>query len=116
MIKSRVGLVVVFLFPVLAFIGCGSSYKGPISVNISPQAAYVGSGQTMQFTVSVMNDTSGVTWSVGSSGGAAASIDTNGNFTAPTVTQNTSVTLTATSVKDSTKSASATITVIAPGV
>src|SRR5579859_2770375 len=103
MIKSRVGLVVVFLFPVLAFIGCGSSYKGPISVNVSPQAAYLGSGQTMQFTVSLINDNSGVTWSVGASAGAAGagaaagSVDTNGKFTAPTVTQNTTVTITATS-------------------
>jgi len=122
MIRSKIGLVVVSLFPVLAIFGCGSSYKGPISVNVSPQAAYLGSGQTMQFTVSVMNDNSGVTWSVGASGGAAGagaaagSVDTNGNFTAPTVTQNTTVTITATSVKDSTKSASATITIIAPGI
>src|SRR5579862_6228026 len=76
----------------------------------------------MQFTVSVMNDNSGVKWSVGASGGAAGagaaagSVDANGNFTAPTVTQNSTVTITATSVKDNTKSASATITIIAPGV
>src|SRR5579862_8143967 len=99
MIRSKIGLVVVSLFPVLAIFVCGSSYKGPISVKVSPQAAYLGSGQTMQFTVSVMNDNSGVTWSVGASGGAAGagaaagSVDTNGNFTAPTVTQNTTVTI-----------------------
>jgi hypothetical protein len=39
-----------------------------------------------------------------------------GNFTAPTVTQNDTATVTATSVKDSTKSATVTINIIAPGV
>src|ERR1700758_5416433 len=101
MIRSKIGLVVVCVFPVLAIVSCGSSYKGPIIVSVSPQAAYLGSGQTMQLTASVTNDSSGVTWSVGASGGAAApgaaagSVDTNGNFTAPTVTQNTAVTITA---------------------
>lgn len=122
MIRAKFGVVVACLFPVLAIVGCGSTNKGPISVNLSPQSAYLGSGLTMQFTVSVMNDNSGVTWSVGASGGApaaggaAGSVDTNGNFTAPTVTQNTTVTITATSVKDTTKSASATLTIIAPGI
>jgi len=122
MITAKFGVVVACLFPVLIIVGCGSSYKGPVSVNLSPQSAYLGSGQTLQFTVSVMNDTSGVTWSVSASSGAAGagaaagSVDTNGNFTAPTVTQNSTVTITATSVKDNTKSASATITIIAPGV
>jgi hypothetical protein len=78
----------------------------------------------MQFTPTVTNSTSGVTWTVtgteptgaGSVAGAAGSVDMSGNFTAPTVTQNSTVTITATSVKDSTKSASATVTIIAPGV
>jgi hypothetical protein len=78
----------------------------------------------MQLTVSVMNSTAGVTWSVtgmdpaGAAGtaGSGGSIDMNGNFTAPTVTQNSTATVTATSVKDPTKSATATITIIAPAV
>ncbi|HEX5421904.1 MAG TPA: aryl-sulfate sulfotransferase, partial [Candidatus Acidoferrales bacterium] len=60
-----------------------------------------------------MNDASGVTWSVsGSSGGT---IDANGNFTGPSVTQNATATVTATSKKDATKSASAKVNIIAPG-
>ena len=78
----------------------------------------------MQFTATVMNSAAGVTWTV--TGGSdraftegvasADSIDTNGNFTAPTVAQNSTVTITATSIKDPTKSGSAALTIIAPGV
>ncbi|HEY7390541.1 MAG TPA: aryl-sulfate sulfotransferase [Bryobacteraceae bacterium] len=73
----------------------------------------------MQFTAMVSNDTSGVTWSVnGTPGGSSTvgTIDANGNFTAPAVTQNATATITATSKKDTTKSGTATATVIAPGV
>ena len=73
----------------------------------------------MQFTALVSNDTSGVTWSVNSVAGGnstVGTIDANGNFTAPAVTQNATATITATSKKDTTKSGTATATVIAPGV
>jgi len=100
-----------------AFSGCSSSSDAAsqlISVAVSPQPVYVGSAQTVQLTAVVMNDTSGVTWSV--SGSGAGSVDAQGNYTAPTVTQNATATVTATSVKDPTKLASATVTIIAPGV
>jgi hypothetical protein len=99
----------------LSFSGCGSSSSSsdqPISVAVTPQTAFVGSGQTLQFTATT-NDTSGVTWSTAGSG--TGSIDAQGNFTAPTVTQNVTTTVTTTSMKDSSKSASATVTIIAPG-
>jgi arylsulfate sulfotransferase len=107
------GCAVVSLF---ACAGCSdsSSSNQPISVAIAPQTAYVSSAQTMQLTATVANDTSGVTWAVNGSG--AGSVDAQGNYTAPTVTQNATATVTATSVKDSTKSASATVNIIAPGV
>jgi hypothetical protein len=78
----------------------------------------------MQFTAVVTNSNSGVTWTVasmdpaGAAGlaGGAGSLDASGNFTAPTVTQNSTVAVTATSVKDPTKSATATVTIIAPAV
>lgn len=101
----------------LVYSGCSSSSSSsnqPISVAVTPQTGYLGSAQTLQLTATVMNDTSGVTWSVGGTGGG--SVDAQGNFTAPTVTQNATATVTATSKKDSTKSASATINIIAPGV
>jgi hypothetical protein len=101
----------------LVLAGCSSSsYSSanqPITVAVSPQPAYVGSAQTVQLAAEVTGDTSGVTWSVSGSGGGT--IDAQGNYTAPGVTQNATATVTAVSVKDSTKSASTTVNIIAPG-
>jgi arylsulfate sulfotransferase len=93
--------------------GCASSPRAPVAVSISPQSALVGSGQTLQFTATVTNDTSGVAWSVS---GSSGSIDSQGNYTAPAVTQNSTATITATSLKDPTKTSSAAVTIIASGV
>jgi arylsulfate sulfotransferase len=95
-------------------VGCSSSSSNnPVSIVVAPQPAYVGSGQSLQLSATVANSTSGVTWSV--SGSSSGTIDANGNFTAPTVTQNTVVTVTAASVKDPSISSSATVVVIATG-
>jgi arylsulfate sulfotransferase len=97
----------------LVLAGCASSSPSqPISVAVSPQPAYVGSAQTVQLTANVTGDTSGVTWSVSGSGGGT--IDAQGNYTAPAVTQNATATVSATSMKDPTKSASTTVNIIAP--
>src|SRR5215471_17603807 len=122
---SNICVRVFFLF-VLGFLGgCSSSSPSqpvmlsePISVSVSPKPAFVGSAQTITFTATVMGDTSGVTWGVnGMPGGTSTTgtIDANGNFTAPTVAQNASATVTATSKKDPTKSDSATVSIVAPG-
>lgn len=101
----------VFVLVLLA--GCSSSSQPPVTVTVSPSPAFVGSAQTVQLTANVTGDSSGVTWSVmGSSG---ATIDASGNFTAPAVTQNATATVTATSKRDTTKSASATVNIVAPG-
>lgn len=90
------------------------------AVTISPQTVFVAAGQVQQFTATVNGESaSTVTWSVnGTPGGSAANgtIDANGNYTAPAVTTNASATVTATSTADNTKSASATVGVIANGV
>ena len=97
--------------------GCSSSsYSSPnqpIAVAVSPKPAYVGSAQTVQLTAKVTGDTSGVAWSVSGSGGGT--VDAQGNYTAPAVTQNATDTVTATSVKDATKSASTSVNIIASG-
>jgi arylsulfate sulfotransferase len=94
---------------IFAAAGCGSSV--PINVTgINPQTAAIATNQTVQFTIST-NDTHGVTWSVSS-----GTIDASGNYTAPAGPQSVKVTVTATSKKDPTKSASATVNVVAPGV
>jgi hypothetical protein len=82
----------------------------PVSVAVSPEFAAVATGHTSQITASVTNDASGVTWSA-----TAGTINPDGDYTAPTGAQSTTVTVTATSKKDPTKSASATVHVVAPG-
>jgi putative Ig domain-containing protein len=85
----------------------GSSESGGISVLISPTSATVQAGGTQQFSAAVRNTSqSGVTWSA-----SAGSITAGGLFTAPKVSNPTSVTVTATSVADATKKASATVAV-----
>jgi arylsulfate sulfotransferase len=105
--------LVCFLVPFFCFVGCSSSsYHAPVTVAVAPQPAYVGSGLTLQFTATVTNSSDGVTWAA--SGTTPGTIDAQGVFTAPTVTQLSTATVTATSVKDSTVSASATVNIIPP--
>ena len=102
-------LFFVFVFSSILFVyGCSSS--APFTVLISPQIVAIGSGQTVQFTPIVTNDSSGVSWSA-----TAGTIDANGIYTAPSGSQSMTVTVTAKALKDATKSASATINVVAPG-
>jgi arylsulfate sulfotransferase len=93
---------------ILLAAGCASSGSGPVTVAISPQIVALGAGQTVQFTPIVSNDSSGVTWSA-----TAGSIDANGNYTAPA--QSTTVTVTATLVKNQKTTATAKVNVVAPG-
>ena len=76
----------------------------------SPQTTATGTGQTVSFTANVTNGKSGVTWTA-----SAGTVDVNGNFVAPAGPQSMTVTVTATSKDDTTKSASATVNVVAPG-
>jgi hypothetical protein len=80
-----------------------------VIVTISPATATVSSGGTQQFGAAVSNTSNtAVTWTA-----SAGTVSSSGLFTAPTVKANTTVTVTATSVADTTKSASATVSVIA---
>ena len=81
-----------------------------VSVSVSPQTTATGTGQTVSFTANVTNGKSGVTWTA-----SAGTVDVNGNFEAPAGPQSMTVTVTATSKDDTTKSASATVNVVAPG-
>ncbi len=88
--------------------GCASG--SPANVAISPPSVAIGTGQTVQFTPIVTNDSSGVSWSA-----TAGTIDANGNYTAPSGSASMTVTVTATSLKDHSKTASASVNVVAPG-
>ena len=81
-----------------------------VSVSVSPQKTATGTGQTVSFTANATNGKSGVTWTA-----SAGTVDVNGNFVAPGGPQSMTVTVTATSKDDTTKSASATVNVVAPG-
>lgn len=100
-------LFVSLILLIAAVAGCGGG-STPISVQVSPTNAAVGTGQTAQFTAT-LNRSSGVRWAA-----SAGSIDSTGNFTAP-ATGSATVTITATSVQDATKAASATVNVVAAG-
>jgi hypothetical protein len=81
----------------------------PVSVAISPSSGTVASGGTQPFTSTVANTTNqAVTWTA-----TAGTISATGLFTAPVVSTNTTITVTASSVADPSKSASATVQVLA---
>ena len=90
---------------------------GAVSVSINPTAATVATGGVQQFSATVSgSSTTSVTWSVdGIAGGnsTVGTVSSSGLYTAPASTGTHNVT--ATSVADSTKSASAAVTVIPPG-
>jgi hypothetical protein len=78
-----------------------------IQISVSPTSATLLSQGKQQFTATVTGTANtAVTWSA-----TAGSINANGLYTAPTVTSQTNATVTATSVADATKSASAAVTI-----
>jgi Cytochrome b5-like Heme/Steroid binding domain/Bacterial Ig-like domain (group 2) len=84
----------------------GNLVASSVSVTISPTTASLTPGQQQTFTANAANSTMGVTWSATSVG----KIDQTGQYTA--VNPGTG-TVTATSVQDPTKSATASVTVAA---
>ena len=91
----------------------------PVMVSISPTTVAVVAGKTQQFTGTVINTTNtAVTWSVsgnGCSGSVCGTVSSGGLYTAPGAVPNPAqVRVTATSLADPSKSASATVTVLAP--
>jgi hypothetical protein len=79
----------------------------PVSISLAPGTVTLPSSGTQQMLATVLNTTNtNVTWTT-----TAGSISSTGSFTAPKVTSDTKVTITATSVADTSKSATSTITV-----
>jgi hypothetical protein len=93
----------------------------PITVTVNPTTANVpASGGTQTFTATVANTANtAVTWSVNGVVGGNSTVGTVsafGVYTAPTAVPNpAAVTVTATSVRDTTRSGSAQVTVGSPG-
>jgi Putative Ig domain len=88
------------------YVGGGVS-SGGVSVSVSPASVSLSSGGKQQFTASVSgtSDTA-VTWSA-----TAGSFNATGLYVAPTVTVQTNVVVTATSVAEPAKSGNASVTV-----
>ncbi len=82
----------------------------PVAVSVAPGGVTLTNDQTQLFTASVVNtDNTAVTWTIAPTG--FGSVDTNGIYTAPpTIGAQQTVTITATSQENPSKSASATIT------
>lgn len=96
-------------------VGCGGG-SSTVAVTITPTTATVKLQATQQFTATVTgNSNTDVTWSVNSVTGGNATVGTvttQGLYTAPANALNSSsVSVTATSVADTSKSASATVTI-----
>jgi hypothetical protein len=123
--------IIAALFAVVVAVynfGCGTSQQippPPISVSVLPSAPQsVDQGQTVNLTANVQNDSSskGVTWSVSGASCAGAACGTLSNQTATSATYTApgalaaklSVTVTATSMADSTKSAPVSVTAFPP--
>jgi hypothetical protein len=89
--------------------------SGAVSVTISPTSATVRVRKSVQFTATVQNAVNtAVTWRVNDIPGGNSTVGTinsNGRYTAPSSVPSGPVTVKAVSVEDSTKSASATVTV-----
>ena len=119
----------------LAGAGCSGGYQSQppppaISVAVTPPSASVATGQTQSLTPTVSNDSQnkGVTWSLSGAGctgpscgmlSATSSLSgTAITYTAPSTVPNpATVIVTATSIADSTKSSSASITItLAPAI
>ena len=91
----------------------------PVAVSVSPTSANVVTGKQQQFTATVTGTANtAVTWSVsgtGCNGAACGTITSAGLYTAPgTIPSPATVTVKATSQADNTKSALATVTIVAP--
>lgn len=84
-----------------------------IAVSVTPGAASLLASQTQQFTATVTGTaTTGVTWSLAP---AVGTITTGGLYTAPSnIPATQTVTVTATSIADATKSGAATVTLSSP--
>lgn len=82
----------------------------PASISITPAVAAIAVGQSIQFTGTVTGGSATLVWKA-----TAGTIDSSGNYTAPSDTQSTRVTVTATSQSDSTAFAVAVVNIVVPG-
>ena len=124
MSRSPWGPVYIFAFLLaIPLAGCGSN--GPISVSVStPSPQIIDGGATASISATVMNDSNGVTWAISCPVSPCGQVSVPTSQSGQTVSYNAPnpnpsqssmmVNITATSVKDVTKSASTQVTVAPP--
>jgi len=116
MYRACPGCAVVFVVAMtIAMAGCSTS-SPPISVSVTPASPQaIDQGQNVLISASVLNDPSGggVSWSLTGPGSLSSSTGTSVTYVSPTpnLASAQQVVVTATSIKDTTKSASVQITV-----
>jgi len=96
-----------------------SSGNGAVSVTLTPSTATIRSGDSYTFSASVTgNANTSVTWTVNSIAGGNSilgTVNSSGSYTSPASVPNPNVvTLTATSVADTSKTSSSTVTLLTP--
>ena len=129
--RESVALLIVFLMGSLFLSGCAgvtsatkspsapTNPAGPVAIQVSPSTVTVALGSTQQFTATVTGTANtGVTWRVvagaGCSGAACGTISAGGLYTPPvSVPSPATLSVAVTSVADPTKSASASVTLVA---
>lgn len=108
-------LIFLSLLPAFFTLGCGSA--GPISIALSSSSTQTDQGQSIHVTALLTNDTStkGATWSLSGPGSLSAQTPSSVIYVAPlNVSSSQVATVTATSVAQSTKSASLQLTANPP--
>lgn len=93
----------------LGWVSITIAAKSIVTISVTPTSTSLNSGATAQFSAAISNTSNTAAIWTASQG----TISTSGLFTAPNVTANTSVVVTATSEADSTKSATAIVSVTA---
>jgi len=125
----RLFLFLLVSLAAMALASCGSASKtapppiqpppASVSVSVSPSTANIRAGATLSFSATVTGSTNtAVAWSVNTTPGGSSTlgtIDSTGNYTAPaTLPSPNTLTVTATSSADSTKSSSSAVTLWNP--
>jgi len=122
--RWRAHFIAILLLEAILCFNCGQSSSSSsatvsppdVSVSVSPATSAVATGQSLQLSATVIGTgQSAVTWSITSPASNAGTISSTGLYTAPSAGLLTPVTIKATSVANASKSATATVWVIAPG-
>ena len=107
--------VFICVLAVILQVSCGGGGSSPVAASITPTAAALSLGQSIQFSATLPGTAQDQMWSVnGMQGGnsSVGTVDATGNYVAPTNSPSIAVTVTATSGKSST---TAQVYVVAPG-